>query len=446
MRPALRVSSASAVQRHARMASSGVVGFPGMTYDPGARTHHPEAIMRIVTHAAAAALAAFVAACHTEQTEPEDRQLAALALAANDQACARRADGVLFCWGVDETGRRPAATTPSRLPADGPRFASLATLGELFGYFSPDETYACGLSPSGEAWCWGAAIGGRLGIGSEADAVVTTPQRVRTELRFRSLALSDVATCGIAFDGAIYCWGRPPGFDGAFEGAPESCVVRSPTGTSEFGCLATPARLRSTERWRQLAASVERDICAIAERDDRLWCLQGGVLFFDYFDAPPSLPGPGPLPIRTPLRFRSIAFTSYGMCGVSTAGTVHCLGRLASLANAAPLEPIPLPAGVRFERVTTGRSHACALSEQGEAWCWGRNDAGQLGEASAVIQTVPVRVLGGLRFTDIRAGSNHTCGVADRRVWCWGDNSQGQLGNGSRVSTPLPTLVAGQEG
>jgi len=34
--------------------------------------------------------------------------------------------------------------------------------------------------------------------------------------------------------------------------------------------------------------------------------------------------------------------------------------------------------------VTVGGSHACALAFDGQAWCWGRNDSGELGNANPI--------------------------------------------------------------
>jgi alpha-tubulin suppressor-like RCC1 family protein len=85
--------------------------------------------------------------------------------------------------------------------------------------------------------------------------------------------------------------------------------------------------------------------------------------------------------------------------------------------------------------------HTCALTPAGEAWCWGWNGAGQLGDGTTTSSLVPVAVAGGLRFNSLSLGGTASCGRRANRVWCWGGNQFGQLGIGSLVNTSLPTLV-----
>jgi len=89
--------------------------------------------------------------------------------------------------------------------------------------------------------------------------------------------------------------------------------------------------------------------------------------------------------------------------------------------------------------------HNCALTRDGQAYCWGQNGNGQLGTgAEGVFSTVPVPVAGGLTFTTISAGGNHTCAVATTGgTYCWGVNQFGELGDGTNANRPSPTLVSG---
>ena len=54
----------------------------------------------------------------------------------------------------------------------------------------------------------------------------------------------------------------------------------------------------------------------------------------------------------------------------------------------------------------------------------------------------PVRVAGGHNFTSVRAFGSHTCGTtASGEAFCWGDNSDGQLGDGTRPHRTRPVYV-----
>ncbi|MDQ3556018.1 MAG: hypothetical protein M3409_04470, partial [Gemmatimonadota bacterium] len=87
---------------------------------------------------------------------------------------------------------------------------------------------------------------------------------------------------------------------------------------------------------------------------------------------------------------------------------------------------------------------SCALTRGGAAFCWGRNNYGQLGDGSTTDRGVPVQVAGGHAFASIRAnGAAHTCGTTRAgETLCWGYNVEGQLGDGTRSNRTTPVRVA----
>jgi alpha-tubulin suppressor-like RCC1 family protein len=55
---------------------------------------------------------------------------------------------------------------------------------------------------------------------------------------------------------------------------------------------------------------------------------------------------------------------------------------------------------------------------------------------------LPTEVNGDLEFAGLDAGTSHVCGVTVQgQVYCWGSNESGQLGDGSRIDRPVPTPV-----
>jgi alpha-tubulin suppressor-like RCC1 family protein len=103
--------------------------------------------------------------------------------------------------------------------------------------------------------------------------------------------------------------------------------------------------------------------------------------------------------------------------------------------------------------VDAGDTHSCALRASGVAYCWGANNAGQLGDGTTTQRLVPTPVAGGLTFTSLSAGptvllngvsAGYTCGVAPSgAAYCWGNNGYGQLGDGTTTNQLTPTPVAG---
>jgi alpha-tubulin suppressor-like RCC1 family protein len=96
----------------------------------------------------------------------------------------------------------------------------------------------------------------------------------------------------------------------------------------------------------------------------------------------------------------------------------------------------------QFVSIAEGAVHTCAVASDGEAWCWGRNTYGQLGDGGTTDSGQPVKVAGGHTFTSVRAFGSHTCGTTvSGEAFCWGYNSDGQLGDGTRTHRTRPVYV-----
>src|SRR5205809_833745 len=99
--------------------------------------------------------------------------------------------------------------------------------------------------------------------------------------------------------------------------------------------------------------------------------------------------------------------------------------------------------------VAAGGSHTCMRLPDGTVQCWGRNDAGQLGDGDVADpatgppgSSTPVQVSGITGAAAVIAGGYHTCALfADGTAWCWGRSDDGQLGNGARASASTPVPV-----
>jgi alpha-tubulin suppressor-like RCC1 family protein len=168
--------------------------------------------------------------------------------------------------------------------------------------------------------------------------------------------------------------------------------------------------------------------------------------------------------VATRETFTSISAGANHTCALTRPGLVYCWGLnmtgelgQALVANECSgfrcsRRPVRVETSVRFDTVSAGFGHTCALSE-GRAFCWGRNDEGQLGNprvddsCEGVPCTVsPIPVLGVDSFTSIAAGGDHTCGIAGGAAYCWGSNQYGQLGLDERVRrTSRPTRLPFEE-
>ncbi len=117
------------------------------------------------------------------------------------------------------------------------------------------------------------------------------------------------------------------------------------------------------------------------------------------------------------------------MCGIAT-DDIDCSGT-------------PVDVGGDLDPTTVvdlqlGRQHACALTSAGTVWCWGDHSVGQSGRLSTGPGTnVPTEITAaGTDVAALSAGGEHTCVVEnDGDVFCWGSHEEGQLGDGEEVGT-----------
>lgn len=145
-------------------------------------------------------------------------------------------------------------------------------------------------------------------------------------------------------------------------------------------------------------------------------------------------------------------------CAVLATGDAYCWGGNDSgqigdgnVGGGVPLpEKVALPA--RALQVACGGNmlsqnggFTCARLDSGDVFCWGMGQQGQLGNGSTGLTPVPVHVQLTVPVTHITAGSSHACAIAQgNQAFCWGNNSAGQLGNGGGPNVqPIPVPVQG---
>jgi len=123
-------------------------------------------------------------------------------------------------------------------------------------------------------------------------------------------------------------------------------------------------------------------------------------------------------------------------------------GQIGDGTNVDKNSPTLVDTGSVVQSYALGGSHTCAIVISGELKCWGLNAFGQIGDAEYTNKNSPINVVGVFRFgtrtaTKISLGTFHTCAIDDEdNAWCWGWNQYGQLGDGSTInrSTPVPVV------
>ena len=134
--------------------------------------------------------------------------------AAGNHTCAITTDGKAYCWGYNLFGELGTGNeTPSSTP--------VAVSGGLT--FKQIDTYtntSCGVTTSGNAYCWGGeGWSGILGNGDTSDSNVPVP--VQGGLTWASVSVGLWMACGVTTSGDGYCWGQDWGTGALGTGAAE---------------------------------------------------------------------------------------------------------------------------------------------------------------------------------------------------------------------------------
>ena len=158
------------------------------------------------------------------------------------------------------------------------------------------------------------------------------------------------------------------------------------------------------------------------------------------------------------LLFSTVTSGGEHSCALTDAGEAFCWGsnRNGQLGGGTSITfsaaPVAVAGGRSYVAISAGAFHTCALTEQGSAYCWGNGANGALGSGllfetcgSIECSREPVQVIGGHTFIALDAGFNHSCGVTSFHIaYCWGANTHGELGNGGYFSgSSLPEPVTG---
>lgn len=342
--------------------------------------------------------------------------------AGGNTTCALSTSGVVTCWGENELGQLGDGTTTSR--ADPRPIAGLTAIAIGLG-----DNHACALNSDGAYQCWGSDWDGELGDGAYEHK--TRPNPPSPQRGLIAIDGGQGFTCAVDGQGVASCWGQSE--DGQIGSFTRANNALAPLTVPAGGPVA--------------AVSVgSRTACAI-RRDGEVACWGfGGHGQVGDGRSNAALPEQVPL-----TQVRMISAGEHNTCAVHgpvASETVSCWGdnrdEVASTTGDLALTPtsVPRPWTGSVTELKLGGHHACVRTSNGEAWCWGNNGAGQLGDGTTNTTPVPRRA-GTETFSDLALLHSATCGIriTDDVTMCWGSNYAGALGNGTPIDRATPTQV-----
>jgi alpha-tubulin suppressor-like RCC1 family protein len=293
-----------------------------------------------------------------------------------------------------------------------------------------NNTHGCALMSDRTVKCWGNNRDGQLGNGvATGTNAGGKPVAVTGLTNAKAVAVGTWSTCAILTTGHVSCWGlNSHGELGNGTLTSSSVPVEVPGITDATSIDATD------DGWTAVCASLASG--GVKCWGDNLYGVLGTT------SVPNTKAGIASSPVSVE-GITDAASVSVGFgdaCVLHKDATVSCWGRnehgqvgnasVPTGSNALAPTPVTVTGLTGVTSISTGAWHSCAITTI-DTRCWGADNAGQLGNGSDLGDTVtPVSVTGGRTFQQL-GGTEGSCGRSNGTAYCWGPNLFRQVGNTS---------------
>jgi alpha-tubulin suppressor-like RCC1 family protein len=366
-------------------------------------------------------------------------------------SCAITSEGNTYCWGYDAFGQLGDAGTNTDQNKPVLIDSSNLNAGEKFTEITLGGSHSCAITSEGNTYCWGADSYGQLG-----DAGTNTNQNkpalidssnLNAGEKFTEIALGSSHSCGITSEGNTYCWG----VDGSGR------LGDAGTNTSQSKpVLIDSSNLNAGEKFTEITLGSSHSCGVTSEGNTYCW---GWDAYGQLGDAGTNTDQNKPVLIDSSNlnageKFTEIALGGFHSCAITSEGNTYCwgydaFGQLGDagtntdqnkpvLISSANLSPVK-----KFKYISSGSNHSCGIDSEGSTYCWGYGADGRLGDGGTSNRYLPVAIDQSLmalneKFISLTAGGDHTCGITNiGAAYCWGQDVYNQLGNGASVTDVL---------
>lgn len=387
-----------------------------------------------------------------------------------EHTCALSSIGNIFCWGLDSLGQLGNnSTTESTTPVEsqvvglggGQSFFSTVAITPTLISADNADFFTCAVTTLGNVDCWGYDPDGELGdnltVQSNTPVEVVGVGGTGSLSNIVSVATGEYHACGLNTSGNVYCWASNVNGQLGNNSTTSSKTPVEVSGVGGTGVLSNIVGIAAGSRY-SCALNTSGNIYCWGDNTDG----QLGNNTTTGELAPVEVDGVGGVGKLS--NMVSVSAGAFFACGVNSSANVYCwgidgagqLGNNSTTNSSTPVEVTGVGGvGVlaNIVQVNAGEYGACAVDSSGNAYCWGSNTWGEIGNNSTTASSTPVQVkgVGGVghlsNVVSIAMGWEHACAVdSSGNAYCWGDGSFGDLGDNLTTQSKTPVEVEGVGG
>lgn len=354
-----------------------------------------------------------------------------------EHSCVLLENSQIKCWGDNTNGQLGLGFFGGEVGFDGnPSLIPSISFDRKVTSVETSSQSSCALLEDGTAYCWGQNSYDKFGYGSSNILLPQITNPIGFSEPVQQIGMGDQFNCYLLSSGKVTCWGF-----GYYLGLGSISSTNNSIPIEERGYVTFP------EPAKKLVSKGTSSCAILEDGKTRCWGSNNygklGLGHTNTIGDDETVESSGFVKITEPIQ--KIDFGDRHTCALLESQKVKCWGyafpgRLGiegtisgTYTDPSTLDYADIPEPVKD--ISVGYSHTCALTDNGQVYCWGENDVGQLGYgnfSNSYSYNTPT-VNGALPFTKkaiaVEASNRRSCAVfEDQTMKCWGSNLSGTAG------------------
>jgi alpha-tubulin suppressor-like RCC1 family protein len=266
-----------------------------------------------------------------------------------------------------------------------------SNIGGAWSVFSAGALGGCGIKTDGSLNCWGKEL---------SFAAQPYPVKIGTDSDWFQVVTGSSHSCALKNDGSLYCIGSNG-----------SGQIGNGTNTTAVQMI----KITSPAIWKSIS-TFSRHTCGI-DSNDELYCWgenesgQLGDGSQNDRNAPFKTGGSD--------KWKDVSAGLNHTCAIKNEdSTLWCTGNYAGTVKTS----LTQVGSSLWSRVSSGAGFTCLINSSEKIYCFGKNDAYQLGNGTTNNAELPVQIsFNATLWKEVSAGYNHACGIrVGGNIMCWG--------------------------